>query len=1582
MDNPKHLIDGMLDRVSEIEWWNRSMTGLTDEKYFANGKEFVKTGLLPVKGPYIEHIVRPALSDKTIGDLEAELKLHPALVKSIKANVFNKLKRAEEGRLYYHQEEALRTLTREREGDVIITAPTSGGKTETFLFPVLQYCLENRDSPGLKAIFIYPMKTLATDQFNRLLRYVGEINKHLDKKVNIAIWDGDTPEGVTSADSQWRGCQPYDRPHQRGLQCPEPGCRDDMNLTSDEILQCSSCGYTASWAKTTRRSIRDASEKIDILITNPESLETMLQMPSLQRLLGNKFGNPPLKYILFDEAHIWRGASGSTISLLIRRLKNIYSQKGIQFILASATIQNKEGFARSLLGESHAKITPIQFKAEERIYPEAAYRFNRLYPTNFEELVQTVYIIRSITDSRSEIESTYPHLIGALRTSQELNMITMAGDQLSLAEIANRMVETVPALSRDDIEKNIGSIAKDLLDDPSFVEVWRDHVLSNCPEITILSRGAPGGLPVNHLLEKDLIDLVIKHWGGKEAPTEENARLVLTTCLNLGRTAQVLSDKYHVFLGPTSHIYYCAQCKWLSLQERCTQCDKPAQEIVFCKDCNTPLLSPMRFESETEEAGDETDEGGVIADNTYKTILPGGSCSHRPLSPSVWYPSFVSYMLSYLCREASSKKALVFSDSRRTANTITRLLQDNDHSLVAEQLFVRHLLQKEGYTAKLGEIRELQNKQLRKYYTEYLWDSADAPDLKEFVRDFDNQVIFPKSFLNNSKHLFTGAIIAPQKVLELAESNQDLAIGFMVFSKLYNDFGISFTEKKVEFSGITPDKLLQKVSRSINHWQLEEVQRMVYSWVTRFLKGGLLGTYQKEELEAVIDGSQVSDAVKKELRSYFDTQRKKITTPSEGILPGKSTSLLRPLNMRSLDEMSLTLVPMVSICTSCTTTLPAQTGGLHCPFCGHETIAVNRIKGDTVGAGHVSPDDTWDIDHWGREIVDIASKHKDDREVPHIFPGVHTGQARQEIRGILEKGFKSNPPKVNVISATPTLELGVDIGDLDVIIQVGIPPTLTNYIQRSGRAGRVRGRPSFIFTVLRNEHPIDEYHFEHLEEYLQELRPIRIPNPEDLDNVVASQMVGETLSYISRYVDENVYSAISTVPKEYEQADDIAKIAKICAARLCFLAADNKDPRALTNSLRPHLNEIFHREDIYQSLFIDQSHPLNLMTSANKFFDRIKDVSNESMARYRYTVDWLSEMALFRSYRGTGHDIPVVKPSTALSGKTLLMMQETTRTLTENFPGPRNGSNGARFDYEGVSYKVTKVTANVPLGMVDVCHNDKCQQYMKAIRSSPGSSPCQACNKEMVKKEVLMPDQIIVENIRARGETYANVSIIPSLEEVFNRGPSKDFAIDCELLYGDVKITKVTTSYCSIGRSSKRAYTLSEVPAKVLVDNISSNPFDVADKPKGTNVEYGHIGTALETLGYCIRFKREDLSDLFDEKELLAAITSWGQAIRLASAITSEAELEDLEVAWALAEEGEDVIFFVYDTKPRGSGISKQVFQSILSGEKTFFSSLAETAGCKYCASYCSHCLLLPRTNPQDVANNLLDRHLVQRLIR
>jgi ATP-dependent helicase YprA (DUF1998 family) len=86
----------------------------------------------------------------------------------------------------------------------------------------------------------------------------------------------------------------------------------------------------------------------------------------------------------------------------------------------------------------------------------------------------------------------------------------------------------------------------------------------------------------------------------------------------------------------------------------------------------------------------------------------------------------------------------------------------------------------------------------------------------------------------------------------------------------------------------------------------------------------------------------------------------------------------------------------------------------------------------------------------------------------------HTAQVRNEDRVERENRFRE--ARLPILYCSPTMELGVDIADLNAVNLRNIPPTPANYAQRSGRAGR-NGQPALVFAYCSTGSPHDQYFF-------------------------------------------------------------------------------------------------------------------------------------------------------------------------------------------------------------------------------------------------------------------------------------------------------------------------------------------------------------------------------------------------------------------------------------------------------------------------------------------------------------------------
>nr|WP_263429216.1 DEAD/DEAH box helicase [Nannocystis pusilla] len=254
-------------------------------------------------------------------------------------------------RLRSHQEVAIRSVHR---GDTtLISTGTGSGKTESFLYPIISRCLELKEQgapPGVVAVLIYPMNALAEDQLERLRGLLA------GRGIPFGMYVGTTPEDESGV---------------RGERMPAGSTNAAYNERFNQIR---AAGHAISLVppdeRASRRAMRMEGGQPRILLTNVKQLELLLTRGKDVGI----FANAPLEFLVFDEAHTFRGAQGAETACLIRRLRTFCGRADaeVRHIAASATMADPKGgdndardFARRFFGVDGGRVTLVREDYDE-----------------------------------------------------------------------------------------------------------------------------------------------------------------------------------------------------------------------------------------------------------------------------------------------------------------------------------------------------------------------------------------------------------------------------------------------------------------------------------------------------------------------------------------------------------------------------------------------------------------------------------------------------------------------------------------------------------------------------------------------------------------------------------------------------------------------------------------------------------------------------------------------------------------------------------------------------------------------------------------------------------------------------------------------------------------------------------------------------------------------------------------------------------------------------------------------------------------------------------------------------------------
>ncbi len=223
-------------------------------------------------------------------------------------------------RPWIHQREAMDAIRQGR--DVVLATGTGSGKSLAAWTPILSDLVEAEDSSRISAIhrrptalYLAPTKALAADQLASLMSLLGQDSKPDDAQASAG------PEG-------------------------------SLGLVDERLRRVRA---TTVDGDTPREAKEWARAGADLILSNPDFLHYVM-LPSHQR--WSRF-LASLRLIVIDEAHHWRGVTGSHIALVVRRLLRVAHHLGAdpRVVMLSATVRDAAAVGRALTGRDAVAIT-------------------------------------------------------------------------------------------------------------------------------------------------------------------------------------------------------------------------------------------------------------------------------------------------------------------------------------------------------------------------------------------------------------------------------------------------------------------------------------------------------------------------------------------------------------------------------------------------------------------------------------------------------------------------------------------------------------------------------------------------------------------------------------------------------------------------------------------------------------------------------------------------------------------------------------------------------------------------------------------------------------------------------------------------------------------------------------------------------------------------------------------------------------------------------------------------------------------------------------------------------------------------
>lgn len=1021
--------------VDDYKRYIESFVRIRDERIESFVREEFKSGVL-WPDPILQ--LNPAYeAGPTLDELVAKGVLQPDTAKFFRKYDGTPLK------LYRHQEQAIEVA---RRGEpFVVTTGTGSGKSLAYLVPIYDHILRHQpEKKGVRAIIVYPMNALINSQFDALKHY--RDNFYPDSPVR------------------------FDR-------------------------------YTAQEGNEARQRIQD--EQPHILLTNYVMLEYMLLRVTERVFTDAATAN--LQFLVLDELHTYRGRQGADVAMLLRRLRERSGNPKLLHIGTSATMstEGKRDARRAAVAAVASKLFGSEVKPENVVDETLQHAIQTAIPPNGAPL-------------RAAVEAATPK---SLAEFVKDGFAAWMEKCFGLAEEDGRLIRKPPVT----FAEGVRALSEGSGVEPEICDAKLKAMLEAGNELRNES-GEPlfafrlhqflaaGGTVYATMQPPN--DRKLSLEGQYYAGGDDSEKLLypLVFCRECGQEYYMVNlvDGLSQQLTPRTPIFYAEN-------EESTVI--PGYAALNRDLENQHDLWDQIRESDLPDHWWEQRKTGPRVKRDFKPHIPrsfmvqlsGEANANGTEGAKVWFqPS--PFLVCLRCgvafdrREKNDFRKLtrLSHTGRSTATTIvsgSAIVQLRSDANVSEQ--ARKLL---SFTDNRQDA-SLQAGHFNDFIQVALVRSAVYKALNE-ARSLDHAQLTPAAF--RALNLKQEAYAKAASDVDPGKTTNERAMMRLLEYRLYEDLrrGWRVIQPNLEQCGLLTIEYpgLKELCTNEPLWTGHAVLQAA-SPETRYKAVHAFLDHLRKEM--AIDARVLDPAEEWELRQRVQQSLRDPWAFENDDLIRQSTLFVLPgttgpegARDRSMGGNSLLARFLRSRHTwDAGTDISAGDWGQFLD------VLVNVLKGNfllltktharkpaiqllansirwTKGTG--APPEADPIrTRWMRSARDQAFERQANvffaqlyRETARLMGGIeggaHTGQIPADIREQREGQFRGG--ELSALFCSPTMELGIDIRDLNMVHLRNVPPTPANYAQRSGRAGR-GGQPALVVAFCSEGSSHDQYFF-------------------------------------------------------------------------------------------------------------------------------------------------------------------------------------------------------------------------------------------------------------------------------------------------------------------------------------------------------------------------------------------------------------------------------------------------------------------------------------------------------------------------